>query len=223
MAKNFRSVVLSTLSALIQHHSIVPYKQTLQVGPPPAIQDTDLFLKGLEEEKDKCHWCQIRTFSTHKEYPIAIVNDVDNASIPSEFRFIEHSILRDGVESADEDFHAGCECAADRDCQRRGCHCLQDMAVEDEESPGGKICVYHGTGTRKECLRGAVLDSRNPIYECHVGCACSEDCKNRVVERGRKVPLQIFRTDNGRGWGRSPFARRIVTQILSNMLKFIHT
>jgi hypothetical protein len=78
------------------------------------------------------------------------------------------------------------------------------MAVEDEESRGGKIYVYHGTGPRKECLRGAVLESRNPIYECHAGCACSEDCKNRVVEWGRKVPLQIFRTDNGRGWGKAP-------------------
>jgi hypothetical protein len=57
----------------------------------------------------------------------------------------------------------------------------------------------------KECLRGKVLESRHPIYECHAGCACSVDCKNRVVERGRKIPLQIFRTTDGRGWGMLPF------------------
>ncbi|KAG6105625.1 Histone-lysine N-methyltransferase, H3 lysine-9 specific dim-5 [Claviceps sp. LM219 group G6] len=39
-----------------------------------------------------------------------------------------------------------------------------------------------------------------PIYECHQGCCCTRDCPNRVVERGRTVPLQIFRTDD-RGWG----------------------
>ena len=84
------------------------------------------------------------------------------------------------------------------------------MAVdEDKEEDGendgadGKIYVYHGTGKRKECLRGRVMESRHPIYECHASCACSEDCRNRVVERGRKIPLQIFRTDNGRGWGLS--------------------
>ncbi|KAG5953538.1 Histone-lysine N-methyltransferase, H3 lysine-9 specific dim-5 [Claviceps arundinis] len=35
-----------------------------------------------------------------------------------------------------------------------------------------------------------------PIYECHQGCCCTRDCPNRVVERGRTVPLQIFRTDD---------------------------
>lgn len=129
--------------------------------------------------------------------------------LPSNFRFIEYSILRDGVEAADEEFRTGCECKDDRDCQRRGCHCLQDVAPDEDEideddgelDAGGKLYVYHGTGKRKECLRGKVLESRHPIYECHAGCACSVDCKNRVVERGRKIPLQIFRTDDGRGWG----------------------
>jgi [histone H3]-lysine9 N-trimethyltransferase SUV39H len=64
-----------------------------------------------------------------------------------------------------------------------------------------KIFVYHSHGEKKETLRSGFLDSRQPIYECHSGCACGEDCPNRVVERGRKVPLQIFRTDDGRGWG----------------------
>lgn len=74
-----------------------------------------------------------------------------------------------------------------------------DRTVDESQ----KISVYHTTGDRKECLRGAVLEeSRDPIYECHVSCICSPDCSNRVVERGRKVPLQIFRTSDGRGWGR---------------------
>jgi histone-lysine N-methyltransferase SUV39H len=137
------------------------------------------------------------------------VNEVDKAVLPSNFKFIEKSILREGVDSADEEFRTGCECTNDRDCLRRGCHCLQDMAIdEDEMEEGGdvdeKIAVYHGTGNRKECLRGKVLESRQPIYECHASCDCSEDCKNRVVERGRKIPLQIFRTNNGRGWGIFP-------------------
>lgn len=125
--------------------------------------------------------------------------------LPSNFKFIEHSIPRDDVEAADAEFRSGCECKNDRDCQRRGCHCLQDMAVDEDDLEDGvvarKVTVYHGTGKRKECLRGRVLESRHPIYECHASCACSGDCKNRVVERGRKIPLQIFRTEDGRGWG----------------------
>lgn len=40
-----------------------------------------------------------------------------------------------------------------------------------------------------------------PIYECNKRCKCSSDCPNRVVQSGRKVPLCIYRTNNGCGWG----------------------
>jgi histone-lysine N-methyltransferase SUV39H len=82
---------------------------------------------------------------------------------------------------------------------------IDEDDLEEELGTDRKISVYHGSGERKECLRGKVLESRHPIYECHASCACSVDCKNRVVERGRKIPLQIFRTKDGRGWGRSSF------------------
>lgn len=38
------------------------------------------------------------------------------------------------------------------------------------------------------------------IRECNARCACSDNCGNKVVQRGRKVPVQIFKTRN-RGWG----------------------
>ena len=62
--------------------------------------------------------------------------------------------------------------------------------------------VYHTRGDKAGLLRSRFLDSREPIYECHEACACSStnDCANRVVERGRRIPLQIFRTVD-RGWG----------------------
>lgn len=65
-----------------------------------------------------------------------------------------------------------------------------------------KQFAYHSRGAKAGLLRGSKLPSRDPIYECHDGCRCEKAaCPNRVVERGRQVPLQIFRTDNGRGWG----------------------
>jgi histone-lysine N-methyltransferase SUV39H len=41
---------------------------------------------------------------------------------------------------------------------------------------------------------------RHPIYECNVNCRCGPRCKTRLVQKGRKVPLVIFRTRD-RGWG----------------------
>jgi hypothetical protein len=173
----------------------------------------------LEDERNKCHWCQIRTFSTHEDCPIAIINDVDDQGLSEDFTFIESSILCEGVKAAEEGFRTGCECATDRECQRLGCHCLQDMEVPENGTEGGKIYAYHTVGNRKECLRGPVLESRAPIYECHGSCACSEDCSNRVVERGRKVPLQVFRTGDGRGWGIFSLGT-VIINLLSNTQVF---
>ena len=40
-----------------------------------------------------------------------------------------------------------------------------------------------------------------PIYECNSRCRCGYDCPNRVVQKGIRYDLCIFRTDDGRGWG----------------------
>ena len=40
------------------------------------------------------------------------------------------------------------------------------------------------------------------IYECHQGCSCDPKlCPNRVIQKGSKIPLQLFQTVSGCGWG----------------------
>lgn len=125
-----------------------------------------------------------------------------------DFRFIDHSIVADDVPVAEESFRTGCACADDEDCMYSTCDCLDEMAPdsdEDANEPSGarprrKRFAYHSSGAKAGLLRSRILHSREPIYECHEGCNCSPQCPNRVVERGRTVPLQIFRTPD-RGWG----------------------
>ncbi|PWN19283.1 SET domain-containing protein, partial [Microstroma glucosiphilum] len=38
------------------------------------------------------------------------------------------------------------------------------------------------------------------IFECTKACGCSDDCPNRVVQKGRTVPLEVFKTKMC-GWG----------------------
>ncbi|KAI1357597.1 SET domain-containing protein [Xylaria arbuscula] len=176
----------------------------------------------IDEEKWKCHWCQIRAFATHEKYPITIVNTEDDTMIDPNFHFMEDSVRNSDVEPTRKEFLTGCECKKDLDCRYNKCTCLQDVedddsgdenTASDTDSPseeyfddwyrrkyGKKAYAYHSHGARVGHLRSKVLTSRNPIYECHESCVCSPDCSNRVVERGRKLPLQIFRTAN-RGWG----------------------
>nr|CUU00426.1 hypothetical transcript [Hymenolepis microstoma] len=42
---------------------------------------------------------------------------------------------------------------------------------------------------------------KQAIFECCSMCKCGSSCPFRVVQLGRKVPLTLFRTSNGRGWG----------------------
>lgn len=171
-----------------------------------------------KDEMAKCHHCQLRAFSTEEKYPVCIRGTRDislyfkksvergskgNPVLPRDFTFIQESILGAGVERAQPEFRSGCECDDDEDCLVKGCSCLEDMdnAVE---GAGGKIYSYnYNPYTGDELLRDHFLESRAPIYECHSGCACSANCRNRVVERGRQIPLHIFRTEDGRGWGKS--------------------
>jgi [histone H3]-lysine9 N-trimethyltransferase SUV39H len=157
----------------------------------------------IKKQKEACWFCQLAKFSNHHIFPITITNDQDDATLPRGFQFIENSILCEGVEAADEDFRTGCDCGNDKSCERMVCSCLQDMNIQTE-NPKAKVYAYLSRGPNKGCLRDAVLDSRDPIYECHEKCKCSSECNNRVVGRGRQVPLEIFRTKGGkRGWGMS--------------------
>ncbi|KAF8313425.1 SET domain-containing protein [Clavulina sp. PMI_390] len=38
------------------------------------------------------------------------------------------------------------------------------------------------------------------IMECHGGCTCSEQCRNRVIQQGRKMKLKLKKTKK-KGWG----------------------
>lgn len=142
-----------------------------------------------------CHYCQIQSFSTHTRARIAIKNLVDGDDLSPFFRFIESSQLGSGVERADEAFHSGCTCVSAEQCHAGTCSCLEDALDEDELAGSGS--AYDEKG----CLRDEMLDSRRPIYECHEACACGEDCVNRVVQKGRTLPLDVFKTGDGRGWG----------------------
>ncbi|KAF2018882.1 SET domain-containing protein [Aaosphaeria arxii CBS 175.79] len=160
--------------------------------------------------------------------PITLLN-LHDASTPSlRFRYITEYILRDGVYKADPETQEGCQqCSTNMGrsigCEyTKKCECLEYAAVDtsrldDEQlelykavqASGGstmgfpKKFPYFAEGTkiqRAGCLVRFYLDSRNPIYECNDSCMCGPYCRNKNVQFGRTVELEIFRTTQ-RGWG----------------------
>ena len=114
--------------------------------------------------------------------PIFVENKVDLEGPPENFVFINERQAGPGVR-IDKDPLIGCDCD---DCYvgRKSCCAV----VSGSEPP------YYKTNKRLRIDRGI------PIYECNSRCKCGPDCLNRVVQKGRKVKICIFRTST-KGWG----------------------
>ena len=133
--------------------------------------------------------------------PVTLVNDIDNTSPPSHFNFISENDLSLGVEPAPPEWMAGCNCRKDNGrhigCEHLACECVQ---LSEPSTKGRRYFPYSAAESDYGCLRSVYIKMRNHIYECNDMCNCDIDCKNRLVQHGRKIPLEIFKTKN-RGWG----------------------
>lgn len=161
---------------------------------------------------------------------IHLVNVYDSTTPSLRFRYISDYVLRPGVYKADIATQTGCqECrpqmGREIGCEyTRKCTCLEYAAVDEDrikdsetmaaynkaKATGGNMMgfpkkfPYYAKGTkiaRTGCLVPFYLHSRNPIYECNDNCNCGAECRNKNVQFGRTVELEIFKTGSNRGWG----------------------
>lgn len=113
--------------------------------------------------------------------PISFINEVDEETLP----YVEYTPKNIPGQGACEDDFSDvffpCECAS---CDS-SCPCVQRSGQP-----------YDDTG----CIRPALT---LPVIECSRLCCClpSGTCINRVVQRGIKLNLQIFKTTKGKGFG----------------------
>jgi [histone H3]-lysine9 N-trimethyltransferase SUV39H len=134
---------------------------------------------------------------------VTLINEIDKTQPPHDFEFVEKNVFCEGTIPPDPDAMYGCSCLnTGKSCKLDNCECLED-AIDDV---GGRSIgfPYHGSGSKEGCLMSRFLDTRYAIFECNQRCNCPATCKSRVVQKGRQIPLEIFKTKN-RGWGlRSP-------------------
>jgi Pre-SET motif len=120
--------------------------------------------------------------------PVWVVNDIDSEPCPPlVFQWIEEYYLGAGVPVRDDHFSTGCSCPGD-ECDLRdpnACECLDD-SEEKKFAYDINGLIHHPPGTA--------------IIECNNRCGCGRSCPNRVVQRGRRMPLEIFKTQK-KGWG----------------------
>jgi histone-lysine N-methyltransferase SUV39H len=119
---------------------------------------------------------------------VTVVNDVDDVGAPEGYVFLNRVLYGKDVPRPLVDQLPSCECT---DCGETATDpTLACMCVERS----GGVMMYD------QHERLIDLTVREIIQECTEKCACTMMCHNRVVQRGRQVDLEIFRTPN-RGWG----------------------
>ncbi|KAJ1519872.1 hypothetical protein ONE63_004114 [Megalurothrips usitatus] len=115
---------------------------------------------------------------------LSVENQVDLEGPPKDFMFITQNKTGPGLDNCVLIGQvAGCECT--EECGTRETCCPNMAGVDWAYSACSRL----------------IVSPRSGIFECNRFCSCGPECPNRVVQRGRKVKLCIFRTSNGRGWG----------------------
>ncbi|KAJ3512652.1 hypothetical protein NLJ89_g3406 [Agrocybe chaxingu] len=124
---------------------------------------------------------------------IRVENNVDDeATPPWEFYYSNKMWHGEGVPDPDIKGLVSCDCRGGCNPKSKTCACLKrqrdavkdkDLVVEFAYDKNGKLKV-----------------AGYPVFECNELCGCSEECRNRVVQHGRKVEVHIRKTES-KGWG----------------------
>jgi [histone H3]-lysine9 N-trimethyltransferase SUV39H len=150
---------------------------------------------------------------------LTAVNHVDGSSPPLSYEWNPSYKLQEGVQAQDKAALTSCvkKCrphmGQKKGCEySRDCECQEYARIEEKRLTPAQWERYNAGdttdmpkwfpyGTYNHLLVKQYLNYRYPIYECNEGCKCGNVCKTRVVQFGRQVPLEIFKTSDGRGWG----------------------
>ena len=126
----------------------------------------------------------------YSEAPIKISKDEAN-EIPN-FTYVRENIFGKQIHIPIAPPPIGCNCCVAKDSFLQ----IKDCINSDNCCPSlsGVDSAYNHLGT-------LVQTQRKPIFECNSACSCSENCLNRIVQHFRKIPLCLFTTNNGKGWG----------------------
>ncbi|TFK63358.1 SET domain-containing protein [Pluteus cervinus] len=171
----------------------VKHRRSNMISPSVSMMDVDV---GRARNLLTSQWNDIAQASGAAE--ITIVNEVDDEAIPpipEGFVYVESGYTYPPELKPPEiidDLFLRCDCASCMDAS--SCECQDLVSVMD--SLGRKIYAYHKNGFYNfEYPQGSI------VVECNKFCKCpTNHCRNRVAQKPRDIPIQVFKT-LGRGWG----------------------
>ncbi|KAL1138787.1 hypothetical protein AAG570_008849, partial [Ranatra chinensis] len=119
--------------------------------------------------------------------PIQCVNMIDDGGLPTDFTYISENCFTTNL-NIDRRITSLTSCKCEDFCTGNGCMCA-------------KISLRCWYDSRGKLLPDFNFDDPPMIFECNQTCNCNAvTCKNRVVQRGIKVRLQLCKTRH-KNWG----------------------
>ncbi|KAK3555456.1 hypothetical protein QTP86_016095 [Hemibagrus guttatus] len=180
----------------------------------------------------------------YERVPVPCVNAVDGEPCPNDYKYVPDSCVTSPI-NIDKNITHLQYCVCKDDCSSASCMCGQlslrcwyDKFVLFYEGSSSQhvLCsllpehlIYLTPLTCRVLSQESRLlpefCSEEPpfIFECNHACSCWRTCKNRVVQNGLRIRLQLFRTQK-MGWGvrtlqdipRGTFVCEYVGEIISD-------
>ncbi|CAL8317821.1 unnamed protein product [Lota lota] len=122
----------------------------------------------------------------HERVPIPCVNSEDGQPCPENYKYIPVNCVTSPM-NIDRNITHLQYCVCKEDCSSSVCMCGQ-LSLR---------CWYDKAG---RLLPEFCREEPPLIFECNHACSCRRTCKNRVVQNGLRIRLQLFRTPK-KGWG----------------------
>lgn len=117
--------------------------------------------------------------------PIPVVNSVNNDSVPTDFLYVKDNCETSRLNIDRNIKHMqGCSCSDD--CFSEACACSRSSVR----------CWYDKDG---RLMPDFNYQEPPMIFECNRACRCWTNCRNRIVQKGLKKHMQVFRTPS-MGW-----------------------
>ncbi|KAG6868398.1 hypothetical protein C0993_003634 [Termitomyces sp. T159_Od127] len=132
---------------------------------------------------------------------IEIINEVDDDPTPPwEFHYSNKMWYGEDVPLPDLTKLVHCNCVGRCDPKVKPCAC----AERQRDWVDG---MFHSPEFLYDS-KGHVKATDYPVFECNDLCGCSDECRNRVVQNGRKCAIRIQKTAE-KGWGVFAGAKKI--------------
>ncbi|XP_061520991.1 histone-lysine N-methyltransferase EHMT2 [Phycodurus eques] len=122
----------------------------------------------------------------YENAPIPCVNAVDDEGCPSDYKYVSENCETSAM-NIDRNITHLQHCGCTDDCSSSNCLC-------------GQLSIRCWYDKDQRLLQEFNKIEPPLIFECNMACSCHRTCKNRVVQAGIKVRLQLYRTEK-MGWG----------------------